>query len=168
MSWNRHDETEASVSALVPNGREPWPGVISAGQPGGPAWTRLAEAGVETVVNIRETWETRGDDERAAVTEAGLRYVHIPFGHGHIPDETFDRIRRVMRERGDGPMVVHCASGNRVGAALLPWWVLDEGLSEDEALQAAVSAGLMSRSLAVTALDYARRRAQERESEAAA
>ncbi len=62
-----------------------------------------------------------------------------------------------MRERGGAPLVVHCASGNRVGAALFPWWVLDEGLSEDEALQAAGKAGLASRALAVAALDYVRR-----------
>lgn len=157
------DTRDEEIAALLPNGRAPWPGVVSAGQPRGPEWSRLAESGVRTVVDIRERWEPRGHDEEAMVTAAGLRYIAIPFGHGHIPDATFDRVREVLRERGDGPVVVHCASGNRVGAALLPWWVLEEGLSEDEALQAAVKAGLASRSLAIRALHYARRKANEQE-----
>lgn len=153
------------VAALLPGGRAPWPGVVSAGQPWGQEWARLADAGVETVVDIRESWEPRGHDEERMVREAGLRYIRIPFGHGHIPDDTFDRVREVMREAGESeaPVVVHCASGNRVGAALLPWWALDQGLSEDEALQAAVRAGLASRSLAITALDYVRRMTTKQE-----
>lgn len=154
---------EKGPASLVPFGREPWPGVIAAGQPRSSDWARLAEAGVATVVDIRESWEPRGHDEAAAVEAAGLRYVRIPFGHGHIPDATFDRVREVMREQDDAPVVVHCASGNRVGAALLPWWILEHGLDEDTALQTAVRAGLASRALAVTALDYARRKTRERE-----
>lgn len=160
MSGNSSDREPAT---LVPMGREPWPGVITAGQPRGPEWDRLAEAGVRTVVDIREAWEPRGHDEEAMVAAAGLRYVHIPFGHGRIADETFDRVRATMRDRGDAPVVVHCASGNRVGGALIPWWVLDEGMSEEEALQAAVNAGLASRALAVEAFDYVRRQTAERE-----
>lgn len=154
---------ETGPAALVPMGREPWPGVITAGQPRGPEWARLAEAGVQTVVDIREAWEPRGHDEEAMVAAAGLRYVHIPLGNGRIADETFERVRAAMRDREDAPVVVHCASGNRVGGALIPWWVLDEGLSEEEALQAAVNAGLASRSLAVEAFDYVRRQTAERE-----
>lgn len=157
---------ETDLARLLPMGREPWPGVISAGQPRGPEWARLREAGVETVVDIREPWEPRGHDEAEAVESAGLRYVSIPLGHGRIADETFEQIRAVLRDRGDAPIVVHCASGNRVGAALLPWWLLDEGLSEDEALQAAVDAGLASRPLAMVALDYARRQARGQEAAA--
>lgn len=167
MSASRGSGTD-SAAAVLPYGREPRPGVISAGQPRGHEWPAVAAAGVRTVVDIRESWEPRGHAEAEAVEAAGLRYVHIPFGHGHIPDTTFDRVRAVMRENGGTPVVVHCASGNRVGAALLPWWILDEGMSEDEAVQAAVSAGLASRGLAVTALDYARRKALEEEQEVAA
>jgi uncharacterized protein (TIGR01244 family) len=165
MNGNGND-IETDIASLVPMGREPWPGVISAGQPRGHEWQALAEAGVETVVDIREAWEPRGHDEAAAVEAAGLRYVHIPLGNRRIEDETFARIREVVRERGDAPIVVHCASGNRVGGALLPYWLLDEGLGEEEALQTAVKAGLASRPLAGVAVDYARRQTRAREAAA--
>ncbi len=115
------------------------------------------------MLDIRERWEPRGHDEAKAVVAAGLRYENVPFGHGHVPAATFERVRELMRENSGAPIVVHCASGNRVGAALIPWWILDEGLSEDEALQAAVAAGLASRGLAVVALEYARRVGKEKE-----
>ena len=155
----------SDLARLLPYAREPVPGVVSAGQPGEAAWRSVAEAGIGTVVDIRESWESRGHDEPAAVEAAGLEYVHIPFGHGHIPAATFERVRAVMRESGR-PVLVHCASGNRVGAALIPWWILDEGMTEDEALQAAVSAGLGSRALAITALEHARRMRSEEEAAA--
>ena len=128
----------------------------------------MAEAGIGTVLDIREGWEPRGHDEPAAVEAAGLRYVNVPFGHGRIPAATFERVREVMREAGERPILVHCASGNRVGAALLPWWILDQGLSEEEGIRAALEAGLGSRPLAMMALDYARRMRNEQEEEEAA
>ena len=160
----RSDAERAWAAArALPYAAHPTPGVVSAGQPRGSQWAALPAAGVRTVVDLREAWEPRGHDEAAAVREAGLRYVGVPFGHGPIGDATFDRVREVMREASSHPVVVHCASGNRVGAALIPWWILDEGLSEDAAIQAAVDAGLASRALAMMALDYVRRKKDEQE-----
>jgi uncharacterized protein (TIGR01244 family) len=156
----------SELARVVPYAREPRPGVISAGQPGPGAWAAVAETGIETVLDIREDWEPRGHDEPAAVEAAGLRYVNVPFGHGRIPAATFERVREVMREAGDGPILVHCASGNRVGAALIPWWILDGGLTEDEAIEAAVAAGLASRELAIAALEHARLMSGEEEAAA--
>ncbi len=158
--------TTGSAALSLPNAREPWPGVISAGQPMARQWAGLRAAGIAAVVDIREDWEPRGHDEAGAVERAGLRYVRVPFGHGPIRDETFARVREVMRAARSEPVVVHCASGNRVGAALIPWWILDEGLTEEQALGAAVKAGLSSRPLAMMALDYARRVRKEREAAA--
>lgn len=161
------DSEGTSRAALsLPNASEPWPGVITAGQPRASQWAELREDGVRTVVDLREPWEPRGHDEAAAVAAAGLRYVTVPFGHGPILDETFARVRQVMRDSGSETMVVHCASGNRVGAALIPWWILDQGMTEEQALGAAVKAGLSSRALALLALDYARRVQREREAAA--
>lgn len=101
------DGSETEPAALVSLGREAWPGVITAGQP-------------------------RGHDGEAMVAAAGLRYVHVLLGKGRIADGTFERVRAAMRDRGDAPVVVDRASGNRVGGALIPWWVPDEGLSEEE------------------------------------
>ena len=140
---------------------EAWPGVVSAGQPTSGQWQDVRDAGFGTVVDLREAWEPRGHDERPAVEAAGLRYVNVEFGHGPIADETFDRVRALVRERGDAPLFVHCATGNRVGAALIPALMLDEGATEREALEGAVRAGLASRELAAVAMDYVRRKRNE-------
>jgi uncharacterized protein (TIGR01244 family) len=158
--------TMSELARAVPYAREPRPGVISAGQPGPGAWRAVAAAGIATVLDIREDREPRGHDEPAAVEAAGLRYINIPFGHGRIPAAAFERVRAVMREAGDEPILVHCASGNRVGAALIPWWILDRGLTEDEAIQAAIDAGLASRGLAIAALEHVRRMRSEEEAAA--
>ncbi len=155
-----------SKTMSLPNASEPWPGVVSAGQPHAGQWAGLREDGITAVVDLREEWEPRGHEEAGAVEAAGLCYLAVPFGHGPIRDETFERVREVMRDTRGAPVVVHCASGNRVGAALLPWWILDEGLTEEQALGAAVKAGLRSRGLAMIALDYARRIQEEREAAA--
>lgn len=162
-------ETKRAWAAALslPYAAQPTPGVFSAGQPRASQWSGLLDGGVKTVVDIRAGWEPRGHDEAAAVRAAGLRYVHVPFGHGPISDATFDRVREVMREAAEAPVVVHCASGNRVGAALLPWWILDQGLSEEEGIRAALEAGLGSRPLAMMALDYVRRMRNEQEEVAA-
>ncbi len=61
-------------------------------------------------------------------------------------------------ERVMTPVLVHCARANRVGALLLPYLVLDEHRSPDEALRIAHDVGLRSDELAKTALDYIRDR----------
>ena len=58
---------------------------------------------------------------------------------------------------------VHCASGNRVGAAIIPHLMLDHDYAEDAAITAAMGIGLRSPELLEWALDFTRRRAPARE-----
>ena len=44
-------------------------------------------------------------------------------------------------------MFVHCGSGNRVGGALLPFLMLDQGLEEEDAVGQAMRVGLRSAEL---------------------
>ena len=54
-------------------------------------------------------------------------------------------------------MFVHCASGNRVGGALLPHLILDQGFEEEEAVGQAMRVGLRSAELMEWGTEYARR-----------
>ena len=154
--------SEATGSAVrLPIIGEAWKGIVSAGQPREDQWRAVREAGFGTVVDLREEWEPRGHDEARAVEAAGLRYERLEVGHGPVADEVFDRMREIVRERGEAPLFIHCVSGNRVGGALIPALMLDEGATEREALEAAVRAGLSSRDLAAMALDYVRRKSEE-------
>lgn len=143
--------------STIPYAALPVDGVLTAGQPGPAAWQALAAAGIHTVVDLRAPEEPRGHDEANAVRAAGLRYVLLPVVQPLLTDALFDRFRELMRAESDGGTIVHCATSNRVGGMLLPYFMLDLGMSVEEAVAAAQRAGLRSPELATMALDYARR-----------
>jgi protein tyrosine phosphatase (PTP) superfamily phosphohydrolase (DUF442 family) len=86
-----------------------------------------------------------------------MEYVNVPVGPHSLTDATLDRVREVLHEAGDGLVLVHCASGNRVGAALLPFLMLDHGFEEEDAVAQAMRVGLRSVELMEWGLDYTRR-----------
>ncbi len=125
------DSNEARWHDLdVSNLARPFEGIVTAGQPSASQFEALAEAGLETVVNLRTPTESTGFDERQAVRSAGMTYVSIPIGgpedltqkRAHTLTEVLDSSRR--------PVLVHCGSSNRVGAlfALKAHWV--DGLGD--------------------------------------
>jgi protein tyrosine phosphatase (PTP) superfamily phosphohydrolase (DUF442 family) len=92
------------------------------------------------------------------VLGAGLLYVNIPVSHGPLSDETFDRVRRTLRDlAGKRRVFFYCGSGNRVGVTLLPFLMLDKGMSEDDAVVEAMRVGMRSAGLMEEALAYVRR-----------
>ncbi|HKT07150.1 MAG TPA: sulfur transferase domain-containing protein [Gemmatimonadaceae bacterium] len=149
--------TLESVLSTIPYGTCPLPGVGAAGQPGSNNWKALASAGVRTVVDLRAPNEPRGHDEPDAVRAAGMAYVSIPVTQATLGDEQFDAVRKLVGDPARRPIVVHCASSNRVGALLLPYFVLDEKQPLDKAIELAMDAGLRSQELAALALEYVRR-----------
>jgi len=138
----------------LPNGTSPLPGVLTAGQPSAAQITQLAESGVRTVIDLRSPDEARGFDEPATVRAAGLSYRNIPVTSATLGDREFDELRALLRDENGRPVLVHCASANRVGALLIPYLVLDEKRSRDDALRIAREVGLRSDDLARSALAY--------------
>ena len=145
------------VLGSIPNAACPLPGVATAGQPSAAAWPRLAEAGYRTVVDLRAPEEPRGHDEPASVRAAGMAYVAIPVSHPTLGDAEFDSFREVVRAPERRPIFVHCATSNRVGALLLPYFALDQEMPLSDATRLAHAAGLRNPDLQNIAVDYARR-----------
>jgi len=151
----------ATLAAALPNGSVPLPDVVTAGQPSASQLAALASVGIKTVLDLRHLEEARGFDEPSAARADGLDYVSLPMGYDGVPDTIFDAVRKVLGDSARRPVLLHCASANRVGAVLLPHLVLDHAVDVDDALKRAVAVGLRHRGLAQAALDYvARRRAQ--------
>jgi uncharacterized protein (TIGR01244 family) len=149
------------IAPGIVNGLCPLPGLATGGQPDPDDLVALAQAGVRTILDTREPSERRGYDEATAVARAGMKYVNVPVG-GAIDDALFDRVRDVLR-REERPILVHCATGNRVGLVLIPHLVLDEGKSAEDAIALATQMGMRSPQLAHLALRYvARARSMER------
>ena len=150
----------AAVLAMldgVANRACPIPGVVTGGQPAVSHLRSLASAGYRTVLDLRTPEEPRGFDEAAVMREAGLRYVRLPVTHGELADTTLATFRAAMREAAPAKVFVHCASGNRVGAAMIPWLVLDRGWDLERAVRSARAGGLRSAELERLARDYVAR-----------
>jgi uncharacterized protein (TIGR01244 family) len=146
-----------AVLGDIPNAACPLPGLATAGQPSAAAWPRLANAGYRTVVDLRAPEEPRGHDEGASVRAAGLDYVAIPVSQPTLGDSEFDSFREIVRAPERRPIFVHCATSNRVGALLLPYFALDQGMPLADATRLAHAAGLRNPDLQSIAVDYARR-----------
>lgn len=76
-----------------------------------------------------------------------------------MTDEVLDRARAELKA-APRPILMHCASANRVGAVWLPYRVLDGGLSWDDAVAEAKVVGLRSAELEAKARDYVERRSK--------
>jgi uncharacterized protein (TIGR01244 family) len=135
-------------------------GVYTAGQPTAEDLLAAREAGIKTVIDLRRADEKRGYDEAAAVAEAGLAYVPLPFnGPAELNDAIFDRARELLRT-AERPLLLHCASANRVGAVWIPYRVLDAGIALDAAVAEARTIGLKTPEYEALARDYVAREMQ--------
>lgn len=145
--------------AGVPNACEPIPGLVTGGQPTLEHLAALKRAGCAVVIDMREAMEPQPFRTPDAVVAAGLDYKSIPVGHGAVSDATFGRLVDAVRElAGKQPTFVYCSSGNRVGAGLLPYLILEQGMDEEEAVALALRVGLRSAELMEQALEYVRGR----------
>jgi len=142
----------------VPNASEPVPGLVTGGQPMAPHLAALRQAGCRVVLDCRDPMEPRPLREPEDATAAGLEYLCVPVGHSRGDDTTLTQIRDALKANfGTKPILFHCASGNRVGAALIPYLMLDQGFTEEDAVTTAMRVGMRNAELMEWALDYVRR-----------
>lgn len=149
----------AAFEALqgIANACQLLPQVVTGGQPTLANLEAFKAAGGAVVLDLRESMEPRPLDEPAVVHRLGMEYVNVPISAGTMTDETIDHVLDVMRSAGDRTVLVHCASGNRVAGALLPYLILDQSLDEEDAVNQAMRVGLRSAEILEWGLDYARR-----------
>jgi uncharacterized protein (TIGR01244 family) len=122
----------------LPNDR-----LITGGQPDASAWPALAQRGITTVINLRPQAEMDGRDEAGEVQAAGMRYETLPVaGAAGITMENARQLRQLL-QGAEGPVLVHCASGNRVGA-LVALGAADAGATVEDAIAQGRAAGLSS------------------------
>lgn len=110
---------KVDLSTVVRDGVvEPIDGISAAGQPDAAALKVFAEQGYTTVIDLRTEPEDRGMDEPTVISDLGMEY--IVFSIDKPEDINFDNARALDKliEEAEGPVLVHCASSNRVGALL--------------------------------------------------
>lgn len=112
----------------------PAEGIRSGGRISATDLPALQAAGVTRVIDLTPDAETPDFDEAAAVRAAGLRYDNLPIAGAVDLDREAVEAFDALLAKDAGPALVHCASGNRVGAlaALRAAWL--QGADDDAAL----------------------------------
>jgi uncharacterized protein (TIGR01244 family) len=135
-------------SAELPNRNDPLEGITTAGQPSADALAAVAAAGYRTVIDLRAPGEDRGMNEPETVEALGMKYISLPVsGAGGVTYENASLLDSLL-EDAEGPVLLHCASSNRVGALLSLRAKLD-GADDVAALELGLASGLSSLQSAV-------------------
>ena len=115
--------------------------MVSTGQPDQAVLEAAKDAGFVAVIDLRTEGEDRGLDEAAAVEALGMSYLSLPVAWA--AGTTFENAAKLdaMLSEIDGPVFLHCQSGNRIGA-LVALQAGKDGASVDEAIALGKEAGL--------------------------
>jgi protein tyrosine phosphatase (PTP) superfamily phosphohydrolase (DUF442 family) len=159
----RLDQIQESLKADVPRVLCLDQDFTTGGQPTDQAYAKAAASGFHSVLSLRAANE--GVDlfrERSVVEKNKLRYFNIPVVSAAPRTEQADEFIRLVKEPSNHPMLINCASANRVGAFMMIYRVVEQGWSEDRAFAEATKIGLSSDGLKKFAQDYIAQRKSKR------
>jgi uncharacterized protein (TIGR01244 family) len=129
----------------LPNFQVPLDSVLTGGQPTFDQIKQAAETGFKAVVNLRTDKELPDPAQELTWVEgAGMKYFHIPISvpEGFTPQKA-KVFADVLSKPENYPLIIHCKSGNRVGAMFaLKAFHIDE-MEMEEALLIGERAGLI-------------------------
>ncbi len=131
----------ASVDpSVIVNYRVVAPGLATAGLITPAGLPQLKTLGFKTILNLR-TEQEGAKQEEAAVKAQGLRYEWVPVTADTLSLEDVAKVEKVLDDPSAAPILLHCASANRVGAV---WAVIQvrRGKSPAVALEEGRQIGL--------------------------
>lgn len=156
--WHKNKKVEKVQVGKTPFTSKFGERVYFAGQPRPEDFAAYAAKGVKLVLNLRTKEEDRIEEAKVA-KDAGLEYVNVGFGHGkELTADELNKILQTIDKAEDKPLLIHCASSNRVGYIWSIYRADRHGLSEDEAIAEGVAAGMKSPDLKEKALKEIRAR----------
>ncbi len=120
--------------------------VYIAGAPTEAGLREMKSRGVTTVIDLRGEQEGAAA-ERAAAESLGLNYIHIPMKSDQMSPEQAKAVVDGFEKHKGEKILLHCAGGNRAGAAYGVYLGLSGKCAAEEALRAAEKAGLKNESL---------------------
>ncbi len=115
------------------------------------AASELAQKGIKVFIDLRQTEEGLSQ-VREEATKAGASYFNIPIGHQGITAAQVKEFTEVYESAG-APVLIHCASGNRVGA-LWAAYRLSKGVPSAVAFKEGDDAGIGRYLKAAVKRDY--------------
>ena len=128
----------ATETPAIPNLVQPDERLLIGGQPDEEALRQAAAAGVQVVVNLRGEDEAVDFDQAQLVRELGMTYLRLPIASGDdLTLENTQAFHAILEAIDDQPALLHCASGNRVGAL----YALRAAVYEDADTETAIEIG---------------------------
>lgn len=127
----------------IRNARRAFPGILSGGQPTDEQLAEAQAKGFKTVINLRTAGEMQGSKEAAIVRDLGMNYITIPVGGAaDINRENSQALITALADADQYPVLVHCASGNRVGALFALDAATDGQLPVEEVMAIGTQTGM--------------------------
>lgn len=123
-----------SLPTLAAEFTQPRPGLHTGGQPSPEDLARLRALGIRTVIDLRGPHEERGYDQAAEVRRLGMDYIALPIAGKDDVTPVNAKALYALLDAQDGDVLLHCASGNRVGA-LLTLGAAAGGVPHEDALE---------------------------------
>jgi protein tyrosine phosphatase (PTP) superfamily phosphohydrolase (DUF442 family) len=151
----RLDQIEKALKADVPRILCLDSSFATGAQPKESAFSKMAVNGFRSFLSLRPA--TEGIDlkrERSLVEKYKMHYFNIPVVSSAPRPDQADEFIRIVKEKSNHPMLIACASANRVGAFMMIYRVVGQGWSEQRALEEANRIGLRSEALRQFAQDY--------------
>jgi len=126
----------------LPNQCTPSPDLLTCGMPNAQDLQNAQKAGFKTIINLCPTQETPRE-EPAAVVSLGMQYFNIPVaGPGDLNEANARQLGEIINNCDHHPVLIHCMSGNRVGALIALKAFFVDGKQPREALNEGLAAGL--------------------------
>lgn len=140
MVVNKEFFTRNVSSPLInlPNGQVPFDGILTGGQPTFDQIKQAGETGFKAVINLRTENELPDPDQELTWVEtAGMKYIHIPVaGAEGLTLENTREFADALSTAENYPLIIHCKSGQRVGAmfALKAFHIDEKSIEESLAI----------------------------------
>lgn len=126
----------------LPNQCMPTPDLVTCGLPSAADLRAAQASGIRTIINLCQPHET-GAEEPALVRELGMQYFQIPVsGAADLTEAKAQELAAALNDCNRHPALIHCMSGNRVGALLALKGFFADGMTPETALRLGLSAGL--------------------------
>ena len=102
----------------------------------------IKDMGFASIINLRQASEEGAniDAEAAAAAQAGINFVHIPFGRPVLEPGAADLFLETITSPDTEPAFIHCAGGGRaammwfIKRVVVDEWDVDTAMQEAEAL----------------------------------
>lgn len=135
---------QESLEQILDNAKFPDANTVVTGKLSPEKIAKIAEAGIEHIINLQPDSEL-SFDEKSAVEAAGIHYTHLPIsGADDLKQVNLLEFDKALRAHHGKKTLLHCGSGNRVGAcmALRAGWL--RGRKMDTAMERGKQHGLTS------------------------